>query len=133
MAGTRQEPPGEPAHTCMESQHTILPLVIYPPGVYTQAMEQEKKRLIDRDPAEKQALIRRLHRIIGQLEGIERMIEEDRWCGEILNQTAAAQKALQSVGYQLLDSHMRSCVALRLREGDEEVLEEVSSLVRKLK
>lgn len=96
-------------------------------------MECKEKRLLPRDPGEKQALVRRLHRIIGQLEGIERMIEEDRYCGEILNQTAAAQKALQSVGYQLLDSHMRSCVTTRIMEGDETVIDEVSSLVRRLK
>ena len=96
-------------------------------------MEHEEKRLMPRHPAEKQALIRRLHRIVGQLEGIERMIEEDRYCGDILNQTAAAQKALQSVGFLLLDSHMHSCVTTRIREGDDAVIDELSALMRKLK
>ncbi|WP_276903872.1 metal-sensing transcriptional repressor [Faecalibaculum rodentium] len=96
-------------------------------------MEHQEKRRMPRDPAEKQALIRRLHRIVGQLEGIERMIEEDRYCGDILNQTAAAQKALQSVGCLLLDSHMHSCVTTRIREGDDAVIDELSALMRKLK
>lgn len=120
-------------HNCTVESNTITALVIYPLGVYTQAMEHEEKRRMPRDPAEKQALIRRLHRIVGQLEGIERMIEEDRYCGDILNQTAAAQKALQSVGCLLLDSHMHSCVTTRIREGDDAVIDELSALMRKLK
>lgn len=95
-------------------------------------MEPRKKHT-PRDAAEKKALITRLHRITGQLEGIERMIEEDRYCEEILNQTAAAQKALQAVGYLLLDTHLKTCVKEKIQAGDEEIFEEVSSLIRKLK
>ena len=94
---------------------------------------ETKKKHIPRQADEKKALVTRLHRIIGQLEGIERMIEEDRYCEDILNQTAAVQKALQSVGYLLLDTHLKTCVREKIQAGDEEIFDEVSSLIRKLK
>ncbi len=68
---------------------------------------------------DKEALIKRLHRVEGQVRGVERMIEEDRYCIEILTQIAAANTALESLAFQMLDQHVRHCVAGALASGDE--------------
>ena len=68
---------------------------------------------------DKDALVRRLHRIEGQVRGVERMVEEDRYCIDILTQIAAANTALESLAFQILDEHVRHCVAGALTSGDE--------------
>ena len=86
----------------------------------------------------KDALIRRLHRIEGQVRGVERMVEEDRYCIDILTQIAAVNTALESLAFQILDEHVRHCVAGALTSGDEadarektaELLEAVQRFVR---
>jgi DNA-binding FrmR family transcriptional regulator len=67
---------------------------------------------------DKTALVNRLHRIEGQVRGIERMIEEDRYCIEILTQISAVNTALESLAFQLLDGHVRHCVAGAFASGD---------------
>ena len=59
---------------------------------------------------EKDALLRRLRRIGGQVRGIERMVDDERYCVEILDQIAAARTALEQVGIRLLENHARHCV-----------------------
>ena len=68
---------------------------------------------------DKDALIKRLHRIEGQVRGIERMVEDDRYCIEILTQIAAVNTALESLAFRMLDQHVRHCVAGALASGDE--------------
>ncbi len=68
---------------------------------------------------DKEALIKRLHRIEGQVRGVERMVEDDRYCIEILTQIAAVNTALESLAFQMLDQHVRHCVAGALASGDE--------------
>jgi CsoR family transcriptional regulator, copper-sensing transcriptional repressor len=68
---------------------------------------------------EKDALVKRLHRIEGQVRGIERMLEEDRYCIDILTQVAAVSTALDSFAFLILDEHVQHCVAGALASGDE--------------
>jgi CsoR family transcriptional regulator, copper-sensing transcriptional repressor len=68
---------------------------------------------------EKAALVKRLHRIEGQVRGIERMVEDDRYCIDVLTQIAAVSTALESVALRLLDDHVKHCVAGALASGDE--------------
>ena len=68
---------------------------------------------------EKDALVHRLHRIEGQVRGIERMVADDRYCIDILTQIAAVDTALESLAVKILDEHVRHCVADALRSGDE--------------
>ena len=70
--------------------------------------------------ADKDALVKRLHRIEGQVRGIEKMVEDDRYCVDILTQIAAVSTALESLGFRLLDSHVNHCVAGALASGDAE-------------
>lgn len=69
---------------------------------------------------DKEALVKRLHRIEGQVRGIERMVEDDRYCIDILTQIAAVNTALEAVAFKILDEHVRHCVAGALASGDEE-------------
>jgi CsoR family transcriptional regulator, copper-sensing transcriptional repressor len=68
---------------------------------------------------DKDALVKRLHRIEGQVRGIERMVEEDRYCIDVLTQIAAVNTALESLAFKVLDEHVRHCVAGAIASGDE--------------
>jgi DNA-binding FrmR family transcriptional regulator len=68
---------------------------------------------------DREALVRRLHRIEGQVRGIERMLEEDRYCIDVLTQIAAVNTALESLAFRILDDHVNHCVADALASGDE--------------
>jgi CsoR family transcriptional regulator, copper-sensing transcriptional repressor len=66
------------------------------------------------------ALVKRLHRIEGQVRGIERMVEDDRYCIDILTQISAVNTALESLAYKVLEDHVDHCVADALSSGDPE-------------
>ena len=76
--------------------------------------------------SDKQALVKRLHRIEGQVRGIERMVEEERYCVDILTQIAAATTALETVAFKILDEHVSHCVSGALAAGDPEAAAEKS-------
>jgi CsoR family transcriptional regulator, copper-sensing transcriptional repressor len=69
---------------------------------------------------DKELLRKRLHRIEGQVRGIERMVEDDRYCIDILTQIAAVKTALEQVGAKLLEDHVTHCVRDALASGDEQ-------------
>jgi DNA-binding FrmR family transcriptional regulator len=68
--------------------------------------------------ADKERLVKRLHRIEGQVRGIERMIEDDRYCIDVITQISAVTTALESLAFQILDEHVNHCVAGALASGD---------------
>jgi DNA-binding FrmR family transcriptional regulator len=76
--------------------------------------------------ADKEAIVKRLHRIEGQVRGIERMVEEERYCIDVLTQISAVTTALESLSVKLLEDHVRHCVADALAAGDAEVAAEKS-------
>lgn len=80
----------------------------------------------------KNKLVARLNRIEGQIRGIKGLIEKDTYCDDVLNQIAAAQSALNSVGKLLLEHHMNSCVIDRIQQGDHEVVKELMITMNKL-
>ena len=75
---------------------------------------------------DKDALKTRLHRVEGQVRGIERMVDADRYCIDILTQIAAVRTALESIGLALLRDHVTHCVTDALASGDEEIVNEKS-------
>ncbi len=82
---------------------------------------------------DKEALIKRLHRIEGQVRGLERMVEEDRYCIDVLTQISAVQAALDKVALGLLDGHARHCVVDGRAEGDPmELTDELMAAVGRL-
>ena len=74
--------------------------------------------------ADKELLAKRLHRIEGQVRGIERMIDEDRYCIDILTQIAAVETALERVGAKLLEGHVNHCVHDAIASGDAQAADE---------
>ena len=82
---------------------------------------------------DKEAIQKRLRRIEGQVRGLQRMVNEDRYCIDVLEQIAAATRALQSVALELVDDHLAYCVADAVRGGDaEEKLAEASAAIARL-
>jgi DNA-binding FrmR family transcriptional regulator len=75
---------------------------------------------------DKDALVKRLHRIEGQVRGIERMVEDDRYCIDILTQISAVNTALESVAFTVLDDHVNHCVADAIASGNKEAAAEKS-------
>ena len=67
----------------------------------------------------KEELVKRLHRIEGQVRGLERMVEDERYCIDILTQVSAVSTALESVALAILDDHVTHCVAGALASGDD--------------
>ncbi|WP_431035415.1 metal-sensitive transcriptional regulator [Streptomyces sp. P6-2-1] len=78
----------------------------------------------------KQEHLKRLRRIEGQIRGLQRMVEEDQYCIDILTQVSASTKALQSFALQLLEEHLRHCVADAAVRGGDEVEEKVAEATR---
>lgn len=90
----------------------------------------EKKT--ERSIEEKKKLLNRLNRIEGQIRGLKGMLEDDAYCNDILIQSAAAGSALNSFERELLSSHMHSCVVRDIKEGKEEVIDELLETMKKL-
>lgn len=90
----------------------------------------EKKK--ERSPEEYKKLINRLNRISGQINGIRKMVENSAYCTDILIQVAAANAALNSFSKELLSEHIRTCVADNIRNGNDEVIDELVETLRKL-
>ncbi|MBP3664849.1 MAG: metal-sensing transcriptional repressor [Tyzzerella sp.] len=85
-----------------------------------------------RSEKESKDLITRLKRIEGQVRGIKNMVEEERYCVEILNQVSAVQAALNSFNKELLANHIHSCVLDDIRKGNEEAVDELCETIKKL-
>lgn len=83
-------------------------------------MQPDKKPDIPRTEQEKQQMVNRLKRIEGQVRGLQKMIEADRYCVDVLIQLSAAQAALNKVGYSLMERHTKSCVSNAIKEGQGE-------------
>lgn len=93
----------------------------------------QKKKHTPRGEQEKKALETRIAKIQGQLKGIASMVDEDRYCGDVLIQIAAVENAIQSLGYLILQSHLESCVKDDILSGKDGVMEEMMDLIKKLK
>ncbi|HAQ29294.1 MAG TPA: CsoR family transcriptional regulator [Ruminococcaceae bacterium] len=100
-------------------------------------MEKEKcchcsQRKKERSPEEYKKLIHRLNRIEGQIRGIKGMVENDAYCPDILIQSAAVNAAINAFNKELLANHIRTCVADDIRNGKDEVIDELVVTLQKL-
>lgn len=86
-----------------------------------------------RNDREVKQLKNRLNRISGQINGIVKMLDDNRYCGDILIQVAAVESALQSFGYLILQDHMKTCMTEEIEKGNTNVIDEAIELVKKLK
>ena len=85
-----------------------------------------------REPDEYNALLRRLSRIEGQVRGIRGMVEKEAYCTDILTQVSAVQAALNAFSRELLGNHIRTCVVRDLKDGHEEVIDDLLSTIQKM-
>lgn len=79
----------------------------------------------------KRDVTRRVNRAVGQLNGIKAMVEDDRYCGDVLTQLAAVEKAVASISRIVMRDHLETCVTERIQAGDPEVIDEVMDLLKK--
>jgi DNA-binding FrmR family transcriptional regulator len=89
------------------------------------------------DPAIKEANLKRLRRIEGQVRGLQKMVEDDRYCPEVITQIASVQEALRGVGRQLLRNHLKHCATRAIKKSPadadrtyDELLELITSISR---
>ncbi len=94
-------------------------------------MEKQKIRYTYRDSSEKKTINNRLNRIEGQIKGIKKMIEEDRYCDDILIQLSAVDKSIKSLANHILENHMYNCVTNEFEKGNLEIIDEVVNLFRR--
>jgi DNA-binding FrmR family transcriptional regulator len=78
------------------------------------------RKAVGVDPEIKVSNLKRLRRIEGQIRGLQKMVEEDRYCADIVVQIASVQEALRSVGRELLRNHLHHCAAQAIRHGNED-------------
>lgn len=86
----------------------------------------------DREEKEIKALLNRLNRIEGQIRGIKGMLEDGAYCTDILVQSQAAASAINSFNKELLSNHIHTCVVDKIRQGDDEVIDELMTTLHKL-
>lgn len=79
----------------------------------------EGRKAVAVDGAVKERNIKRLRRIEGQVRGIQKMVDEDRYCADIMTQISSVQEALRSVGRELMRNHLKHCASSAIRAGDE--------------
>lgn len=89
-------------------------------------------KITERSQEERKKLIHRLNRIEGQIRGIRGMVERDAYCADILVQSSAVTAALNAFNKDLLANHIRNCVARDIREGKDEVIDELVATIQKL-
>ena len=82
---------------------------------------------------EKKNLKRRLKILSGQISGIEQMIDDDRYCDDVLLQISSVTNALKSLGTEILKNHMETCMIDEINKGNNEVVKDIISLMGKLK
>lgn len=84
-----------------------------------------------RDAELQKDLQRRLNRAIGQLNGVKAMIDDNRYCGDVLTQLSAAESAVHSISAILLQNHLETCVVEQIERGNVEVIDEAMQLIKK--
>ena len=94
--------------------------------------DQISDRKKDREENERRDLMNRLKRIEGQVRGLQRMLDEDAYCPDILTQATAVGSALDSFCRTLLSSHIRTCVTEDIRAGREDAADELMETLKKL-
>lgn len=95
-------------------------------------MEQCNDKMAHHSEELKKALKSRLNRIEGQIRGVNKMIEEDRYCDNILNQLSSIQSALTSVSSLLLEAHIKSCIKNSIESGDDAIIGELMATLKRM-
>ena len=89
------------------------------------------ERKTKRSAEDKKTIITRLNRIAGQIGGVKKMIEDDKYCDDVLIQLSAIDKSVKSLANLIVEKHMYSCVLENVKNGNTEVLSEVANLFKR--
>ena len=90
----------------------------------------QKKKSTPRDEESKKAIVSRINKIVGQMNGVKKMIEEDRYCDDVLIQLSAIDKSIKSLANIILDDHMHSCLIENIKNG---IVEKITAAVDTVK
>ena len=90
-----------------------------------------EKKITKRNEETKKQLTNRLNRIEGQIRGIKKMIEEDRYCNDVLIQLAAVENSVKSLSNHVLENHLLTCISNEIEKGNLEVIDELISLFKR--
>jgi CsoR family transcriptional regulator, copper-sensing transcriptional repressor len=93
--------------------------------------EGEGRKAVAVDPEIKARNLTRLRRIEGQLRGLQKMIEEDRYCADVLTQVSSVHEALRSVSRELMRNHLKHCATAAIQAGDDAIYDELVDLMHK--
>ena len=96
-------------------------------------MGEKNIKMTHRTEEERNNIIKRLNIIEGQIKGIKQMINDDRYCADVLTQILAVNKALESLENIILESHLKKCITRQIKEGREEVTDEIMDLFKKFR
>jgi DNA-binding FrmR family transcriptional regulator len=88
-----------------------------------------ERKAVAVDPAGKELNLKRLRRIEGQVRGLQRMVEEDRYCADIMTQISSVHEALRAVGRELMKNHLRHCATKAIRSSEEEAGEMYDEII----
>ena len=98
------------------------------------AVHSEDRKAIGVDPDIKTSNLTRLRRIEGQVRGLQKMLEEDRYCADVLTQVSSVHEALRSVSRELMRNHLKHCATTAIRAGDDQaeaMYDELAELMHK--
>ena len=91
----------------------------------------EERKYTKRSEAEKKIINNRLNRIEGQVRGVKKMIEEHRYCDDVLIQLSAVESSVKSLSNQVLENHLLTCISNEIEKGNLEVIDELISLFKR--
>ena len=126
----------------------ILQSIAYPSTVYLERAEMNSAPSKNSSDAESKSccchhkstprteemqadLQKRLNRVIGQLNGVKSMIDDNRYCGDVLIQLSAAESAVHSISAILLQNHLETCVVEQVKQGNTDIIDEAMQLIKK--
>jgi DNA-binding FrmR family transcriptional regulator len=92
---------------------------------------EERMKSMPRSPELKRDVSSRINRVCGQLNGIKQMVNDDRYCGDVLTQLAAVESAVKAISREVMQDHLETCVVERVQSGDVDAVDEVMDLFRK--
>jgi CsoR family transcriptional regulator, copper-sensing transcriptional repressor len=111
-------PPHHDSHAA--ESHDAPALTVLQCGCAMPGADVGDRKAVAVDPEAKARNVKRLRRIEGQVRGLQKMVEEDRYCADILTQISSVHEALRSVGRELMRNHLRHCAAAAIRSGPDE-------------
>jgi DNA-binding FrmR family transcriptional regulator len=112
--------PGAAAHRTVRHESSHSPLEVLQCGCAMPGEASDERRAVAVDPEAKARNVKRLRRIEGQVRGLQKMVEEDRYCADILTQISSVHEALRAVGRELMRNHLRHCAAAAIRSGPDD-------------